>query len=279
MDDPNRQFMRIAIEEAKKSAEDGARVGAVLVRDGVLLMAGHKGELGDKMHAEQVVLKKAEEAGIDLRGATAFVTLEPCSNLTTKRTCCADLLAAAGVAEVYIGRYDINPQINRLGWRALVDNGVRCRDFPADLRKELEALTSRFEGYFLRRDGLTGIAKFDFTQNGGQYVFATDETENARVWVTRWNNCGAQAIYANGGLPGFVALARYAREFDEIDDPDALDYGSHSACVAIGEIASFRNEHGHVLCKVLQIEPTPDYGGGPHVSVKVSYQIRLRADS
>ena len=275
MDDPARQFMRMAVDEAAKSAETDARVGAVLARDGEFLVAGHKNEI-EKMHAEEVVLKKAEEAKIDVRGATAFVTLEPCSNLKTKRTCCADLLTAAGISEVYIGRYDINPQINRLGWRALMDNGIKCRDFHADFREELEVLTAQFEGYFLRRDGLTGTAKFDFTQNGGRYDFATDDSEGALVWKTEWTNRGARAIYAYGGHRGVVALARYARDFDEIDDPDALDYGNSSATVLVGGIAVFRNANGHVLCKVLQIEPTADYGGGPHVSVKISYLIRLK---
>lgn len=72
-----------------------------------------------------------------------------------------------------------------------------------------------------------------------------------------------------------VALARYADEFDEIDDPDALDYGHHSPKINVGSIGVMRNEHGHVLCKVTAIEPTSDYGGTGHVSVTIRWQIRL----
>lgn len=275
MDDAIRAFMRIAVDEAHKSPSEGARVGAVLVRNGEVLTRGYKGELRDGIHAEEIVLTKAREKGVEVGGSTLFVTLEPCSNLRTKKICCADLLAAAGIVEVYIGRYDINPQIYRLGWRALVDNGIRCRDFDADFREELKQLSVRFEGYFLRREGLTGVAKFDFTQNGGRYDFATDDTADAILWRTRWTECGAKAVYAYGGYPGVVALARYAQSFDEIDDPDALDYGDSSVEVSIGDIAIFRNDRGHILCKVLQVEPTAAYGGGPHVSVKIAYQIRL----
>ena len=83
-------------------------------------------------------------------------------------------------------------------------------------------------------------------------------------------------MYANAERQGIVTLARYARNFDEIDDPDALDYGSHFVKIAIGDIAVFRNGNGHLLCQVLQVEPPASYGGGPHVSVKIRYQIRLK---
>ncbi|MBM2623389.1 hypothetical protein JIG36_48635 [Actinoplanes sp. LDG1-06] len=271
-----RRFMRLAVDEALKSPEGQPRVGVVIARNLEVLCSGSRGEMPGGLHAEQVALKKANDQGISLHGATAFTTLEPCSNSRTGRVPCADLLAGAGVSDVYIGRYDINPQVYRLGWRALVDNGIHCWDFDADFRDELELITARFEGFFLRRNGLEGVAKFDHTQNGGQYVFSVDESIDSPCWNTRWGTCGADSVYANAGHPGVVALARYARKFDEIDDPDALDYGSHFAKVGIGDIAVFRNNTGHVLCQVLDVEPTVDYGGGPHVSVKIAYQIRLR---
>ena len=83
----------------------------------------------------------------------------------------------------------------------------------------------------------------------------------------------------DGGRPGIVAEARYAGEFQEIDDPDALDYGSHSIKVNIGSIGVVRNEHGHVLCKVVAIEPTVDYGGTGHTSVTIKWEIRLKDHS
>ncbi|WP_264055616.1 hypothetical protein [Mycobacterium nebraskense] len=43
----------------------------------------------------------------------------------------------------------------------------------------------------------------------------------------------------------------------------------------MGSIGVMRNEHGHLLCKVIDIEPTPDYGGTGHVSVKIKWEIRL----
>lgn len=268
-------LMRRAVEEARKSPESGARVGVVLARDGVLLMSAHKGEGGGTKHAEEIALDKAKAEDLDLAGATAYVTLEPCSNLESKnRLCCADRLADAGIAEVFIGRYDINPRINRLGWRALTARGVVCRDFPQDLRDELAALTATFEGFFLRRDGLHGTAKFDFTQNGGRYVLATGPEETAATWTTRWGKRGPGSIYANGGTPGVVALARYAQSFDQIDDPSSYDFENHFAELEVGMIAIYRNDHGHALVRLLDVEVPGSPGGPVHVSMKIDYELR-----
>ncbi|MFE3796497.1 hypothetical protein [Nocardia tengchongensis] len=118
-------------------------------------------------------------------------------------------------------------------------------------------------------------AKFDFTTNGGRFAISVDEDPASASWVTCWTDCGASSIYLYGGTPGVVASARYANEFSEIDDPDALDYGDHSPKIEVGSIGVMRNDHGHVLCKVNAIEPTADHGGTGHVSVTLKWQIRL----
>jgi diaminohydroxyphosphoribosylaminopyrimidine deaminase/5-amino-6-(5-phosphoribosylamino)uracil reductase len=269
-----RPFMRLAVDEANRSPTGDARVGAVLVRDGVVLATGHKSEDGPGRHAEEVVLDRALAAGIDARGATAFVTLEPCANLQGKRTPCAQRLADAGVATVYIGRYDRNPRINRQGWKALVNRGITCRDFAAEFRHELDQINATFDGWFLRRDGLRGKVRFDHRQNGGRYELATDDSPVALVWTTEWTTRGRDSIYAYGGHPGTVALARYAREFHDIDDPDAYDYQNSSAPLGLGDIAIYRNQHGHALVRLLAVEPEPPYGETPHTSLTIDYELR-----
>lgn len=272
-DSGERALAEQAIEEALKSPGT-ARVGAVLARGDVPLFAGYKDEI-PKLHAEQVVLQKAKESGVDVRGTSLFTTLEPCANSRTSRVPCAELVAAAGISAVHIGQYDPNPQVYRLGWKHLRDHGVRLRDFPADLREKAYAGSQDFVRLFTSGSGMSSGAKFDFTQNGGRFTIRVDEDPASASWVTRWTNCGASAIYLNGGHPGVVALARYANEFHEIDDPDALDYGHHSPKIDVGSIGVMRNAHGHVLCKVLKIEPTVDYGGSGQVSVTIKWEIRL----
>jgi diaminohydroxyphosphoribosylaminopyrimidine deaminase/5-amino-6-(5-phosphoribosylamino)uracil reductase len=107
------------------------------------------------------------------------------------------------------------------------------------------------------------------------WAISVDDHPDAASWETSWTNCGASAIYLYGGRPGVVAVARYAQEFDEVDDPGAYDYGHHSPKIEVGSIGMMRNQHGHVLCKVMAIEPTADYGGTGPVSVTIKWQIRL----
>ncbi|OFS13967.1 hypothetical protein HMPREF3086_15705 [Dietzia sp. HMSC21D01] len=179
------------------------------------------------------------------------------------------------MSTVHIGQFDRNPQIYRLGWKHLRDAGIKLCDFPADLRSLAAEANQSFAQNFTHGVGMSGGAKFDFTTNGGKFTIQIDEAPGSPAWETRWGNCGATAIYLNGGTPGRVAHARFAEKFDEIDDPDALDYESHFARVPVGSIGVMRNQHGHVLCRVKEIEPTPDYGGADHASVKIEWEIRL----
>lgn len=79
-------------------------VGAVLVADGRVVAEGATEASG--RHAERVVL---EEAGERARGATLYVTLEPCAHHGTTPPC-ADAIVAAGVERVVFGAYDPNPE-------------------------------------------------------------------------------------------------------------------------------------------------------------------------
>ena len=268
----HRAHMELAVALAR-NGEGPACVGTVIASDAVVLSTGFKGER-PRMHAEQVALAKAAEGSIDVRGAWLYTTLEPCANLSTGRVPCAQLIADAQIATVFIATYDRNPRVYRHGWKLLRDRGVTLTDFPADLRHAAQTLGDVFDAYFTEGFGSTGGAKFDWTQNGGRFTIRLDESPNAPTWETQWTTRGRTSIYAYGGHPSHVALARFASTFDEIDDPDALDYAGSSAPVSIGEIAVFRNERGHVLCKVEAIEPTKDHGGGDHVSVRITWQVR-----
>ncbi|MGI5499365.1 deaminase [Lentzea sp. CA-135723] len=269
-----RQHMERAIAEMWRSPNT-ARIGVVLARGDKVLASAHKGQ-DLNHHAEVIALKLAGAAGVDLRGSTAFVTLEPCANLENARIPCAQLLVDAGVTEVWIGRFDNNPRIYRRGWKLLRDHGVSLRDFPADLRAICEDGNSTFSGHFYKRIGERGTAKFDFQQNGGRYQLVLTDSPDSPAWETRWSTCGATSMYANGGRRGVVSHARYAEKFSEIDDPDALDWENHSPRIDIGEIAIFRNEYGYALCQLKSVDPPENHGGTGHTSMKFDYELRLR---
>ena len=88
-------------------------VGAVIVKDGVIVGRGWT-QPGGRPHAEVEALRRA---GAAARGATLYVTLEPCSH-QGKTPPCADAIAAAGIARVVSALVDPNPEVAGAGhWR------------------------------------------------------------------------------------------------------------------------------------------------------------------
>jgi diaminohydroxyphosphoribosylaminopyrimidine deaminase / 5-amino-6-(5-phosphoribosylamino)uracil reductase len=103
----DRHFMRRALSVALRGRGTTApnpMVGAVVVRDGRIAGEGHTQPPGG-VHAEVGALREAREAA---RGATVYVTLEPC-NGTGRTPPCVDALLAAGVARVVFAADDPNP--------------------------------------------------------------------------------------------------------------------------------------------------------------------------
>ncbi|HEY0786891.1 MAG TPA: bifunctional diaminohydroxyphosphoribosylaminopyrimidine deaminase/5-amino-6-(5-phosphoribosylamino)uracil reductase RibD [Acidobacteriaceae bacterium] len=115
-------WMREALalaEQAVGMASPNPTVGCVLVRDGGEVGRGaHHYDAVD--HAERVALK---QAGACARGATAYVTLEPCSH-TGRTGPCADALIQAGVARVVVATSDPNPLVSGKGCARLREAGV-----------------------------------------------------------------------------------------------------------------------------------------------------------
>jgi diaminohydroxyphosphoribosylaminopyrimidine deaminase/5-amino-6-(5-phosphoribosylamino)uracil reductase len=103
--------MRRALELAERglfTTTPNPRVGCVLVRDGAVLGEGWHERAGGP-HAEVAALADARARGHDPRGATAYVTLEPC-NHTGRTPPCTDAVIAAGLARVVVAALDPNPQ-------------------------------------------------------------------------------------------------------------------------------------------------------------------------
>lgn len=101
------------------TTDPNPRVGCVLVRDGEIVGEGFHARAGEP-HAERHALAAA---GDRARGATAYVTLEPCSH-TGRTGPCADALVAAGVARVIAAMEDPNPQVAGNGMARLATAGV-----------------------------------------------------------------------------------------------------------------------------------------------------------
>ncbi|TSA21164.1 MAG: bifunctional diaminohydroxyphosphoribosylaminopyrimidine deaminase/5-amino-6-(5-phosphoribosylamino)uracil reductase RibD [Betaproteobacteria bacterium] len=116
------QHMARALQLAERglyTAMPNPRVGCVLVKDGVVVGEGWHERVGEP-HAEINALRAAGDAA---RGATAFVTLEPCSH-HGRTPPCADALIAAGVARVVVAMQDPNPQVAGRGLALMAEAGI-----------------------------------------------------------------------------------------------------------------------------------------------------------
>ncbi len=116
------QFMARAIELAKKglcSTHPNPRVGCVLVKDGQVVGEGFHRCAGEP-HAERNALA---EAGGKAKGATAFVTLEPCFH-TGRTPPCSKALVDAGIARVVVAMEDPNPRVAGRGCQQLREAGI-----------------------------------------------------------------------------------------------------------------------------------------------------------
>ncbi|ELA09242.1 riboflavin biosynthesis protein RibD [Moraxella macacae 0408225] len=135
-------FMSIAINLAKKgqfTTRPNPCVGCVIVKDNQVIGQGYHYKAGQP-HAEVFALRQAiQKIGDDLMGATAYVTLEPCSHYG-RTPPCADALIKAGVSRVVIATSDPNPKVLGAGIAKLQHAGINvttnvCQDDAKNLNQ------------------------------------------------------------------------------------------------------------------------------------------------
>lgn len=109
--------------EALYRTSPNPRVGCVLVNhDGTIIGQGATQRAGGP-HAEVMAIRDAEQRGHSPQGATAYVTLEPCSHHGRTGPCC-DALIKAGIAKVVASIADPNPAVAGNGFARLRAAGV-----------------------------------------------------------------------------------------------------------------------------------------------------------
>ncbi|CAB3674154.1 Riboflavin biosynthesis protein RibD [Paraburkholderia phenoliruptrix] len=120
--------MERALALAKRgmyTTDPNPRVGCVIVQNGEVIGEGFTQPAGQD-HAEIRAMKDARSRGHDLRGATVYVTLEPCSHFG-RTPPCANALIEAQVARVVAAMEDPNPQVSGRGLAMLRDAGIEVR--------------------------------------------------------------------------------------------------------------------------------------------------------
>lgn len=141
------KFIKMALSEAGKCVGEDDRshpkVGAVVVKDGVVLGSAHRGELAPGDHAEFTALEK--KLGADsLVGATIYTTLEPCTSRGHPKVPCAHRLVERKVRRVVIGMLDPNERICGRGLWHLRESGIETDLFTHEYMAAAEELNREF---------------------------------------------------------------------------------------------------------------------------------------
>jgi diaminohydroxyphosphoribosylaminopyrimidine deaminase/5-amino-6-(5-phosphoribosylamino)uracil reductase len=121
----DREYMSRALELAalgRFTTAPNPSVGCVLVEDGAIIGEGYTRPAGGN-HAEVEALNTATNAGSNTKGATAYVTLEPCSH-AGKTGPCVQALIDAGISRAVIACEDPNPEVAGEGIKLLQDAGI-----------------------------------------------------------------------------------------------------------------------------------------------------------
>jgi diaminohydroxyphosphoribosylaminopyrimidine deaminase/5-amino-6-(5-phosphoribosylamino)uracil reductase len=182
----DQRFMELALTLGRRGEGrtwPNPAVGAVVVKDGVIVGRGWT-QPGGRPHAEPEALARAGEAA---RGATLYVTLEPCSHVG-KSPPCADAVIAAGIARVVSAIEDPNPEVAGQGHARLraagivVDIGLGATDAARDHAGHFRRIRDKRPHVILKlavsSDDKIGAA-------GGRPVAISGEAARARVHLLR----------------------------------------------------------------------------------------------
>jgi diaminohydroxyphosphoribosylaminopyrimidine deaminase/5-amino-6-(5-phosphoribosylamino)uracil reductase len=188
--DGDRLHLRRALDLAARGrgrVSPNPMVGAVLVRDGQVIGEGFHAELGGP-HAETAALAEARARGADPRGATMYVTLEPCAH-HGRQPPCVDAILGAAVARVVVASDDPSDKASGRGPELLRASGVEV-----ELADGEEAHAARLLNQAFRKHARTGrplvVLKSAITLDGRVATAGGDSRwisgEQSRLLSHRW---------------------------------------------------------------------------------------------
>ena len=198
-------YMSIALKLARKGCKKvcpNPMAGAVIVKEGRIIGQGSHLYFGGP-HAERNALASLTESP---RGATLYVTLEPCCH-HGKTPPCTDAIIESGIRRVVIGTRDPNPMVSGKGTKILITNGIEVTE--GILEEECRELNHVFFHYIKTGRPLV-IMKYAMTLDGKTATFAghsqwiTGERARRRVHEDRSRYsavmCGVGTILADDSL-------------------------------------------------------------------------------
>ncbi len=227
------------------------RVGCVLVKAGQIVGEGWHIKAGEG-HAEVNALAVA---GAKAKGATAYVTLEPCCHQGKTPPCC-DALIAAGVSSVFIGMQDPNPQVAGQGIKRLRDAGVSVSQGlledrvallnPGFIRRMQRGMPYVRAKLAMSLDGRTAMAS-------GESQWITGSSARSDVQRLRAQSCAI--------VTGIGSI---------LNDNSALTVRANELSVSNATAAAEKQPLRVVLDSTLSIEPDAKLLHGPGLSVVVA---------
>lgn len=212
-------YMRQAIELAKQglySTHPNPRVGCIIVKDGCVVGQGAHLKAGES-HAEIHALK---EAGAKAKGATVYVTLEPCSHVG-RTGACSIALIQAGIKKLVAASGDPNPKVAGRGFKMLKEAGIEVVE--SCLEEQAKALNAGFLKRFqtgkpfvrlkmaMSLDGRTAMAS-------GESKWITGELARQDVQKLRAQSCAVLSTAKSVITDNAAMNVRFAEANIELDE-------------------------------------------------------------
>jgi ATP-dependent DNA helicase RecG len=202
-----RRFMEAAVDEMRLSRAEHADkhdplVGAVLVdARGRELGRAHRGNFSAGDHAEFTLLEKVLTR-TDARGFTLYTTLEPCTSRKQPKRPCAHRVVEKGIARVFIGMPDPNPDIHGKGVEYLRHNGVVVEFFDRDLAEQIRHENKEFIEHF---------ENSTYQRSQGSFSVAADTSKSVDVFSGPSYEENRAVPSADPTDLSHVAIRRYLR--------------------------------------------------------------------
>ena len=184
-----RRAIALAMDNMGKTWPNPA-VGCVIVKDGAVVGEAATAA-GGRPHAEEQAVPMAGEAS---RGATAYVTLEPCGARSSGRKSCAQFLTEAGIARVVIGAFDPSPFASGRGVERLRAEGLQV---DAGVL-EAEAL-KLCEGFLHRLETGRPMVRVSEDGQGFDARFAASPKADLKSELNRLGEAGYTRVWTNEG--------------------------------------------------------------------------------
>lgn len=186
-------FMRRAIELANARMGQtwpNPAVGCVIVKDGIVVAEAATAP-GGRPHAEEQAVPAAGDAA---KGATAYVTLEPCGARSSGRKSCAHFLTEAGISRVVIGAFDPSPFASGRGVERLREEGLEVSSGVL----EFEALTL-CEGFLHRLETGRPMVRVSEDGQGFDARFAVSPNADLKAELGRLGEAGYTRVWTPEG--------------------------------------------------------------------------------